>query len=60
MIGVEGATLLQEQHVRKINFCGNPPQKLVGAMLAEKERLKRKSTVSYYKEKRLSTNSKFL
>ncbi|MGE6515589.1 hypothetical protein [Lysinibacillus sphaericus] len=47
MIGVEVATLLQEQHVRKIHFCGNPPQKLVGAVPAEMERLEQKSTVSY-------------
>ncbi|MEO4052355.1 hypothetical protein [Solibacillus sp. CAU 1738] len=48
LIGVEGATLQQEQHGRKIHFCGDPPQKLVEAVPVERERLERKSTVSYY------------
>ncbi|WP_332650287.1 hypothetical protein [Lysinibacillus sp. 54212] len=47
MIGVKGATLQQEKRELKIHFCGGSPQKLVEAVPAERERLERKSTVSY-------------
>jgi len=41
---VEGVTFLQEQQERKIHFCGDLLQKLVGAVPAERERLERQST----------------